>query len=66
MDDKQVIWWVIVREDNGYPLIVYADEGRAKQVARVNSEEVVAVTPIEKGVPCNDGNVDLSTVQAKK
>ncbi len=48
MDDKQTVWWVIVRKDNSYPLIVYADEDRAKQVACVNGEEVVAVVPKTK------------------
>ncbi len=48
IDERQTVWWVIVRKDNGYPLIVYADENRAKQVARVNGEEVVAVVPKTK------------------
>ncbi len=43
-----VIWYVIVRKDNGYPLQIYADKQLAEEVARVNGECVVPVTVVTK------------------
>ena len=40
------VWHVIVRKDNGYPLTVYVDRGRAEHVAKANGERVVVVCPV--------------------
>ncbi len=42
------MWYVIVRKDNGYPLSIYTDKELAEEVARVNGERVVVVTPVTK------------------
>ena len=44
MDDR--IWWVVVRRDNGYPVLVYAEEARAELVAKENEYDAVAVRPV--------------------
>ncbi len=46
-------WYVIVRKDNQYPLIIYADKERADQVAGVNRE---LVQPVETKGPAYDPN----------
>jgi hypothetical protein len=40
----QVTWFVIVRPDNSYPVIIYADRSQAEHVAEVNGYKVVPVT----------------------
>jgi len=38
--------YIVIRKDNGYPLVVYPDYETAKHVAETNGELVVeAVTP---------------------
>lgn len=36
-------WHVITRADNGYPLLVYADEHRAKEVVKGGGEKLKKV-----------------------
>ena len=40
-------WYVVVRPDNGYPVLVYADKDRADLVASKNGYRVVAVRPVK-------------------
>lgn len=53
---NKTIWYVLIRKDNGYPVIIYPEKERALFVAKVNSKNdfgddengyiVVPVTPI--------------------
>lgn len=38
-------WYVLVRPDNGYPVLVYPDRERAEMVGKVNRYPIVAVEP---------------------
>jgi hypothetical protein len=40
-------WYVVVRPDNGYPVLVYPEKSRAELVARLNGYRIVPVQPIK-------------------
>ena len=46
-----IIWYVIVRKDNGYPLQVCVDKKLVEEVAKANNEKVVTVQVVK-----NDDN----------
>lgn len=39
-------WYVLARRDNGYPVLVYADEQRARFIAEKNNMKLVPVRPV--------------------
>lgn len=43
---EPIVWWVVARKDNGYPLSIYADKDLAEQVAKSNKELLIPVSPI--------------------
>jgi hypothetical protein len=43
LDNISTIWYVITRKDNGYPLTITPDKERAKFIAKINRENLVAV-----------------------
>lgn len=48
MDNIQ-IWWVVVRVDNNYPLLIYPDKARAELVVKNSKfEKVVKVQQVQE------------------
>ncbi len=43
----QTEWYVVVRRDNGYPMLIFADRKRAEHMAKVNGSKVVPVRLVE-------------------
>jgi hypothetical protein len=42
------MWYVVVRKDNGYPLLIYPDEEKAKGIAEANNELYVKVEIVKQ------------------
>ena len=43
MGTREALWFVVVRPDNGYPVLVYVEKERAEMVAKANGYQVVPV-----------------------
>lgn len=48
-DTHKPPWYIIVRPDNGYPVLVYPDKERAELIAQINGYKVMVVMPVKKG-----------------
>ena len=46
MQDGRPPWYIVVRADNGYPQLVFADKDRADSLASTSGAEVVTVMPV--------------------
>jgi len=41
-------WYVLVRPDNGYPVLIYPEKERAELIASKNGYKVVPVVPMKR------------------
>jgi hypothetical protein len=52
--NAMVVWYAVVRPDNGYPVLIYPEKERAELVASKNGYEVVAVVPAGSRMALNE------------
>lgn len=43
-----VVWYVVARRDNDYPVLVYADKEQAHMASKINGYKVVPVIQVTK------------------
>lgn len=56
-------WWVVIRSDNHYPLVIYPDKRYAELVAGPNKQLIIPViTSGEPIIPTNTTNEEFSKI----